>query len=81
MLTGLAGSQETERFGEGDSRATIVHTELAIDIGGMHLDRAGRDHQFARNLLVGEVLIQQAQDVQFAVGQRFYALLLQQLFL
>ena len=57
---GLAGSQEAKRFGEGDGRTAIVHAELAIDIGGMHLDRTRRDHQFARNLLVGEVPIEQA---------------------
>src|SRR6266566_5978249 len=59
----LACSQEAKRFGESDGRAAIVHAELAIDIGGMHLDRSRRDHQFARNLLVREVPIEQAQDL------------------
>src|SRR2546430_16127628 len=62
----LACSQETKRFGESDGRAAIVHTELAIDIGGMHLDRTRRDHQFALNLLVGEGPIDHAQAVQLA---------------
>jgi hypothetical protein len=73
-------SQKGEPFGEGDGRAAIIHAELAIDIGGMHLDGSRRDYQFARKLLVGEVLVQQTQDVRFALGLRFQALLPQQLF-
>ena len=62
VTSGLICSQETERFGKGDGSATIIHAELAIDIVRMHLDRSRRDHQFAGNLLVREVLIELAQN-------------------
>ncbi len=55
---GLFRSQQAERSGKGDGSTTIVHTELAIDIVGMHLDRSRRDHQLARNLLVTEILVE-----------------------
>ena len=77
---GLVYSQQAECFGEGDSSAAIIHAELAIDIVGMDLDGSRREHQRARDLLVGEVFVQQVQDLQFALGQGFQALLPQQFF-
>lgn len=41
----------------------------------MHLDRSRRDHQIARDLLGREALVQQAQDVPFALDLGFQALL------
>src|SRR6266699_1779394 len=74
-------SQQTERSGQGDGSATIIHTELLVDMFCMQLDRAGRHHQFARNFLVGEILVEQVQNLQLAPGQRLQALLLQEIFL
>ncbi len=74
---GLIWSQEAERFSESDGSAAIIHAELAIDIVRMHLDGSRRDHQFSGNLLVCEVLVEQVQNLQFAVGQRFQTFLLQ----
>jgi hypothetical protein len=71
----LASNHIAERFGKGDGSATIIHAELAIDVAGMGFDRSRRDHQFVRNLLVRELLIEQVQNVQFAIGQRFQTLL------
>src|SRR5947209_18226738 len=66
----LIGRQQAERFGERDGGAAVIDAELAVEVGGMHLDRAGGDHQLARDLFVGEVFVQQAQNVPFAPGQR-----------
>jgi len=65
---GSGYSQQAQRSGQGDGRLPIIHAELAIDMPGMQLDRAGRDHQFARNLLVREAPLEQAQDLQLALG-------------
>src|SRR5436853_5936730 len=75
----LLRRQQVERFGERDGSAAVIDAELAVEVVGMHLDRAGGDYQFARDLLVAEVFVQQAQDVPFALGQGFQALLPQQL--
>ena len=40
----------------------------------VQLDRFGRDHQFARNLLVREISVEQVQNLEFSPGQRFQAL-------
>src|SRR6266487_3644459 len=74
----LICSQKAKRSGKRDGSAAIAHTKLAIDISGMHFDRSRRDYQLSRNLLVREVFVEQVQDLHFAVGQGFQALLSQQ---
>src|SRR5438034_437593 len=54
-LPGLACSHIAERFGKRDGSTAILHTELAIDIACMHLDRSGCEHQLTRNLLIREI--------------------------
>lgn len=48
---------------------------------GMQLDRFSRDHQFARNLLIREICVEQTQNLQLAPGQWLQALFRQQIFL
>jgi hypothetical protein len=66
--SGSGCSQQAQRSGQADGRLSIIHAELAIDMPGMQLDRAGRDHQFTRDLPVREIPLEQMQDVQLALG-------------
>src|SRR5438270_3188801 len=70
----LIRRQQAERFGQGDGGAAVIDAEFAVEVVGMHLDRAGGHHQGACDLLVGELFVQQAQDVPFALGQGFQPL-------
>src|SRR5437764_5383558 len=63
----LVGRQQAQRFGERDGGAAVIDAELAVEVIGMHLDRAGGYHQLSRDLFVGEFFVQQAQDVPFAL--------------
>src|SRR5437867_2070690 len=77
----LASSQQAESFAKCNGCASIIHTELAIDMFCMQFDCFGCDNQFACNLLVCEVCIEHMQNLQFTPGQWFQTLFHQEIFL
>ena len=73
--------QQAESFAKCNGCASIIHTELAIDMFCMQFDCFGCDNQFACNLLVCEVCIEHMQNLQFTPGQWFQTLFHQEIFL
>jgi hypothetical protein len=65
----IRGLKQADLSGSGDGLGPAMYAQLAVDIAAMLLDRIQTDNQAIGDFAVGESLVDQTQDLFFALAQ------------
>ncbi len=67
-MLALAGLLQIQLIGPNNGLGAVAHVQLAMDVGGMGLNRPRADDQFISDFLIGQTGGEQPQDFQLPLA-------------